>query len=171
MAASLLIYLYVQRELNYDMFHSKSERIHRVLLDKSLGVSNTYAGITFVAMAPEIPKDIPEVEEAVRIMGRGRQPISVGEQRFNTPAMAFADPSIFKIFDFVLTIGNPETALQEPYTAVLSREQAEILFGSRRPDWKNFYVRSGRDPGHRPACRHSQSFTFTVRCAGLSELP
>lgn len=139
MAASLLIFLYVQRELNYDMFHSNAGRIHRVLLlDKSMGVSNTYAGITFVAMAPEIPKDIPEVEEAARIMRRGRQPISVGEQRFNTPAMAFADPSIFKIFDFGLTAGNPETALQEPYTAVLTHEQAETLYGSEDPIGKTF---------------------------------
>ncbi len=39
MAASLLIFLYVQRELSYDMFHAKADRIHRVLLlDKSMGV-------------------------------------------------------------------------------------------------------------------------------------
>jgi len=39
MAASLLIFLYVQREISYDQFHSKADRIQRVLLlDKSLGV-------------------------------------------------------------------------------------------------------------------------------------
>ncbi|MFA9452632.1 MAG: ABC transporter permease, partial [Candidatus Aminicenantaceae bacterium] len=139
MAASLLIFLYVQRELSYDMFHAKADRIHRVLLlDKSMGVSNTYAGITFVAMAPEIPEDVPEVEEAVRIMSRGRQPLKIGERNFYTRDMAFADASVFKIFDFTLTQGNPDTALLEPYTAVLSRELAEILYGSEDPMGRTF---------------------------------
>jgi putative ABC transport system permease protein len=131
MAASLLIFLYVHKELSYDMFHSKADRIHRVLfLDKSLGVSNTYAGITFTAMGPEIPEDIPEVEAAARIMFRGRQAVQVEEQRFNTEEMVFADPAIFKIFDFPLVNGDPDTALNEPYTAVLSREIAMTLYGT-----------------------------------------
>ena len=116
MAVSLLIFLYVNNELSYDMFHSKADRIQRVLLlDKSMGVSNTFAGITFVAMGPEIPKDIPEVEEAVRIMGRGRQPLKIGDRRIYTQDMAMVDGSIFKIFDFTLTEGNPDTALQESF--------------------------------------------------------
>ena len=139
MAASLLIFLYVQRELSYDRFHAKADRIHRVLLlDKSMGVSNTYAGITFVAMAPEIPTDIPEVEEAVRIMGRGRQLIKVDEQRFYTERMAFADPSIFKIFDFRLKAGTAATALEEPYTAVITSRLAHTLYGDDDPMGRTF---------------------------------
>jgi len=139
MAVSLLIFLYVHNELSYDMFHSKADRIQRVLLlDKSMGVSNTYAGITFVAMGPEIPKDIPEVEEAVRIMGRGRQPLRIGDRRIYTQDMAMVDGSIFKIFDFKLTEGNPDTALQESFTAVLTREMATTLFGEDNPMGKTF---------------------------------
>ena len=139
MAASLLIFLYVQRELSYDRFHTKADRIHRVLLlDKSMGVSNTYAGITFVAMAPEIPTDIPEVEEAVRIMGRGRQLLQVAEQRFYAERLAFADPAIFKIFDFRLETGNTDTALEEPYTAVLTSRLAQTLYGNVDPIGRTF---------------------------------
>lgn len=139
MAVSLLIFLYVQHELSYDMFHSKANRIQRVLLlDKSMGVTNTYAGITFVAMGPEIPKDIPEVEEAVRIMGRGRQPLRIGDRRIYTKDMALVDPSIFTVFDFGLTEGNPDTALQESFTAVLTREMATTLFGEDDPMGKTF---------------------------------
>ena len=59
MAVSLLIFLYVQNELSYDMFHSKADRIQRVLLlDKSMGVSNTYAGITFVAQGPDVDIEV-----------------------------------------------------------------------------------------------------------------
>ncbi len=139
MAASLLIFLYVHRELSYDRFHGKAGRIHRVLLlDKSMGVSNTYAGITFVAMAPEIPEDVPEVEEAARVMHRGRQPLKVGEKRFYTREMAFADPSIFKIFDFGLLEGDPGSVLVEPFTAVLTMTMAETMFGEENPLGKTF---------------------------------
>ena len=139
MAASLLIFLYVHNELSYDMFHSKADRIQRVLLlDKSMGVSNTYAGITFVAQGPETPNDIPEVEEAVRIMGRGRQPLRIGDRRIYTRDMAMVDPSIFKIFDFKLTEGDPDSALQESFTAVLTKEMATTLFGEEDPMGKTF---------------------------------
>lgn len=139
MAASLLIFLYVQREMSFDKFHTKAERIHRVLLlDKSLGVTNTYAGITFVAMAPEIPKDVPEVETAVRIMGRGRQSLRIAEKRFYTRDMAFADPDIFKVFDFKLLSGDPETALQELYTVLLSQDLALTMFGEEDPIGETF---------------------------------
>lgn len=134
MAASLLIFLYVQREMSFDQFHTKANRIQRVLLlDKSLGVTNTYAGITFVAMGPEIPKDIPEVEEAVRFLGRGRQPLRIEEQRFYTRDMVFADPNVFKIFDFKLKSGDPDIALKDPYTMVLSKELARTIFGDKNP--------------------------------------
>jgi putative ABC transport system permease protein len=136
MAASLLIFLYLQRELSYDMFHRNVDRIQRVLLlDKNLG---TNAGINYVAMAPEIPKNIPEVEEAVRIMQQGHQKVKVGEKRFYTRAMALADASIFKIFDFDLAYGDPSTALQEPYTAVLTQDLAKILFAGENPMGKTF---------------------------------
>ncbi len=98
MAVSLLIFLYVNNELSYDMFHSKADRIQRVLLlDKSMGVSNIFAGITFVAMGPEIPKDIPEVEEAVRIMGRGRQALKIGDRHIKSILSAiFGQPQLSK---------------------------------------------------------------------------
>ncbi|MCJ7581507.1 MAG: ABC transporter permease [Candidatus Aminicenantes bacterium] len=139
MAASLLIFLYVHYELSYDMFHSKADRIQRVLLlDKSMGVSNTYAGITFQAMGPEIPKDIPEVEESVRIMNRGRQPLKIGDRRIYTKDMALVDPSLFKIFDFKLLEGDPDTALEESFTTVLTREMATTLFGENEPMGSTF---------------------------------
>ena len=139
MAASLLIFLYVQREMSYDQFHTKAKRIHRVLLlDKSLGVTNTYAGITFVAMGPEIPEDVPEVEAAVRIMPRGGQAFEIQEKRYYTRDMVFADPDVFKVFDFELLTGDPDTALQEPYTVVLSEDLALAMFGDQDPIGKTF---------------------------------
>jgi len=130
MAASLLIFLYVQHELSFDMFHEKAGRIQRVLLlDKSMGVSNTYAGITFVAMGPEIPKEVPEVEASVRLMDRGRQALKVGTKTFSCREMTLADPTVFKIFDFGLMQGDPETALVAPYSAAISRELAENMYG------------------------------------------
>jgi len=139
MAASLLIFLYVQHELSFDMFHENAERIHRVLLlDKSMGVSNSYAGITFVAMGPEISKEIPEVEEAVRLMDQGRKRLKVGEKIFFSREMTLADPSVFKIFDFNLIQGEATTALTAPYSAVISRELAKTMYGDENPVGKTF---------------------------------
>jgi putative ABC transport system permease protein len=180
MAASLLIFLYVHRELSYDQFHSKADRIQRVLLlDKNLGVTNTYAGITFVAQGPEIPRDIPEVEESVRIMSRGRQAVRIDDRRYYIRRMALADPTIFKIFDFKLLRGDPDTALQDPYSMVLSEIQATALFGDENPVgktliWGEYELRITGTLDSIPANSHLQfdalvSLNFPVVEGGFGE--
>jgi len=139
MTASLLIFLYVHKELSYDSFHSKSERIHRaLLLDKSLGVSNNLAGITWPTLAPALKQELPEVVEAVRIWRRGRVGLDIAEQRFYTQNMVFADPEVFQIFDFGLETGDPATVLAEPFTAVITRTLSEKLYGQEDPVGKTF---------------------------------
>lgn len=143
MTASLLIFLYVQKELSYDGFHAKADRIHRaLLLDKSLGVSNNLAGITWPTLAPALKQELPEVVEAVRIWRRGRVGVDIAEQRFYTQNMVFADPEVFRIFDFSLEIGDPATALAEPFSAVITRTLAEKLYGQEDPVGKTFISNS-----------------------------
>ncbi|MBU1099742.1 MAG: ABC transporter permease [Bacteroidetes bacterium] len=132
--SSILIFLYVSFEFSFDKFHSKADRIYRVLLeDNNLGVSENLAGINFMAMGPALKEELPEVVEQVRYRDSGRELITIGDQSFYTKDLVYTTSSLFSVFDFELIQGDPERVLSEPRKAVLTESWKEKLFGSENP--------------------------------------
>ena len=137
--SSILIFLYVHQELSYDRFHSKSENIFRVLsIDKAFGVSNNNVGITIPALAPAMKKEIPGVDEIVRIAYSGMSLVRYEENALYSENLFYTEPSFLTLFDFRLIDGNPENCLQKPNTALLSQSMAEKIFGKTNPMGKVF---------------------------------
>ena len=54
--------------------------------------------------------------------------------------VGFADPSAFDIFTFPFVSGNPKTALQNPYSIVITESMAEKYFGDEDPINKNIII-------------------------------
>src|ERR1700753_1146641 len=67
MTACLLIFLYVRFEWSYDAFHSKADRMYRVNCDLKTPNEVINAGGPGWAIAPNLKKEFPEVESAVRL--------------------------------------------------------------------------------------------------------
>ena len=65
-ACTILIFLWVQDELSFDLFHEKAERIHRVVFSTSDDEVPTNANGSF-GVGPALKRDFPEVLETVRI--------------------------------------------------------------------------------------------------------
>lgn len=129
MACCIIIFLFVQNELGYDKFHSKSENIFRVLtIDEALGVSSNLVGITLPALGEAMDNDFPEVVQRVRMIPQGRQLINYEQQGFYTEHFAYAEPTLFTMFDFKLIDGDAEKALTEPNTVVMSQSMAKKTF-------------------------------------------
>jgi len=82
MACCAIILLYVQHELNYDAFHSKGDRIYRVLQEvrDADGQVRFYASISG-AFGKAVQDAFPEVEEVVRISLNGVHTATIGEKR------------------------------------------------------------------------------------------
>ncbi len=141
MACCLMIFLYVNHEFSYDTFHEDRERIFRVLtIDEALGVSSNLVGITLPPLGPAIQEAFLEVEEATRTLGNGRSLLTYGEKNIYAQDVIFAEPSMFSIFDFELTAGDPQTALSRPYTAVFSESMAKNVFGEDNPLGQSFVM-------------------------------
>ncbi|MEJ7684820.1 MAG: ABC transporter permease [Segetibacter sp.] len=62
MTACFLIYLYVTFELSYDTFHTKAERIYRVVADIKTPTEVINAGGPSWAVPPNAKDEFPEVE-------------------------------------------------------------------------------------------------------------
>ncbi len=124
-ACCILMFLFVQHELSYDRYHENSSRIFRIIRD----VDGFKTAPTAFALAPALNQDFPDIK-ATRVR-RDRQPalLREGEKQFLEDRMFWVDAATLSIFSFPQLSGNPETALREAYTAVLTRATAEKYFG------------------------------------------
>lgn len=134
MACCIIIFLFVQNELSYDRFHSKSDNIFRVLtIDEALGVSSSMVGITLPALGQAMEDQFPEVVNRVRMLTQGRQLVNYEQQGFYTQHFAYAEPSLFEVFDFKLIDGDTDAALTAPNTVVFTESMAKRTFGNDDP--------------------------------------
>ncbi len=130
--ACFFIFMYVGFELSYDKFHSKADRIYRLVTDIKTPTETINTGVTAWPFAPNIKADFPEVESFVRVSG-GSFLVKKGNVKFQEEKSAFADSSFFKVFDFKLIKGDPKTALSEIATIVFTESAAKKYFGNADP--------------------------------------
>ena len=124
MACCLLVLTYVLDEVSYDKYHENTERIYRLVAEDKARMP--------IPLAPLLIEHMPEVADAVRIHRGWGPAMSYGDRQFYR-RVRFADAQVFDFFDVEFLRGNAQTALQEPYTIVITRETAELFFGDEDP--------------------------------------
>jgi putative ABC transport system permease protein len=135
LSAFLLMALFVMDELSYDRFHKKADRIVR-LTYQLVTPNATREGAKVPFPTRQVLKeDYPEVEEAARFYyWDGDTPLlEYGEQKHSEPGIYFAETSTLRVFDFEMVRGNPETALSDPRSIVLTESMVTKYFGSEDP--------------------------------------
>jgi putative ABC transport system permease protein len=135
LACTLMIFIWVRDELGFDRFHTKADRIYRVVFSTSDDGSPTNANGSF-GVGPALKKDFPEVLESVRIKKMEQNPkryVGHQDKKFYEPRFFFAEPSLFTVFDFPLVRGDAATALRDPNTIVLTEDMARKYFGDDDP--------------------------------------
>ena len=117
---------HILHEAQFDQYHEKADRIVR------LNVGNLHtdrrSAVSSGAMAPAFADDYPEIENYVRF----RQISSLvekGERQFYEDGFYYTDSTVFEVFDFALREGDPNTALKQPFSIVLTAAAAEKYFG------------------------------------------
>jgi ABC-type antimicrobial peptide transport system permease subunit len=130
MACCILILLWVQDELSYDKFHKDAESIYHVLAHTD--VKNI--SVTPTLLAPTLKETFPEIVDATRYHWLFQDILlSYKNTAFNEKGLRLVDPSFFKVFTFPFLKGNPDTALNDPYSIVVSEAIAEKYFSNEDP--------------------------------------
>ena len=132
MSAFFLIYQYVRFETSYDRFHTKSDRIYRLVTDLESTAATQHSSGTSLPMALNLKADYPEVADIVRFQS-GNMLLRRGDVRFVEKGTVFADSSLFSVFDFPLVEGDPRSALKAPFSVVISQTTAKKYFGGADP--------------------------------------
>src|SRR5512138_569368 len=81
-ACSLLIALYVINEGSYDKYNTRKERIFRTILNGKIGGQEVITSSSPAVMGPTLVKEFPEVEDFLRMNGRGPTIIEYNKQAF-----------------------------------------------------------------------------------------
>jgi putative ABC transport system permease protein len=128
MAASALIFLWIQNELNYDRFYSKTDRLFQVYNRDVFGGNAQAWGSTPKPLAPELKQNYPDIEDVSRYRP-SRYLLTVKDKNLNAEG-AFADPAFLNLFDFSMISGNRATSLSGNNGIVITKSLAEKLFGT-----------------------------------------
>ena len=128
----IILLTWLQFEFSFDKFHINAVKIFRVVVEFDQGKSSDNFAGTPAPLGEALKKDIPEVADYVRLRYLGRLLVNYESEQF-WEEIELADPSIFKIFSFKLLKGNPETALSNLGSVILSETKARKYFGSGNP--------------------------------------
>jgi len=133
MACTLLIIVYILHELSYDRFHQNADRIYRLGMNVQVGES----GFTGVRVSPGVAEpfteEIPEVTMTVRMNQHSNKIFRKGNITIKEDNVLSADSSFFQLFSFPLIQGDPETALQQPNSVVMTEAVARKYFQHEDP--------------------------------------
>lgn len=132
-ACCMLLALYIQEEYAVDKHHSRVEDIYRITTDfKNLTHIHLTASCSPpIAMA--MKDEIPEVEVAARILnppGVAQNLIKYETNMFYESDGFIADSTIFSVFSYDFVEGNPDKALTQPNSVVLTEALAKKIFGN-----------------------------------------
>ena len=126
----MMIFLFVTNEFSFDNFHKDGDRIYRLMREfKNEGKTSDVAYVSG-AYAPALMNDFPsDIQSTVRVNTNDNL-ITIGDKSFHEKKVINPDSNFFTFFTFPLIKGNPQTALQDPHSVVLTETTAKKYFGS-----------------------------------------
>ena len=150
-ACFIVVFVFIAHEMNYDAFHENAERLYRVrkdTIEKRTGTRYSYAAIGH-SIAPLLKSDFPEIKDIVRVCrsyyGGSVMSVHYQDKHFLEDQVYFADPMFFEFFSFPLIEGDAQTALEAPYSIVLTEQTASKYFGSDSPVGKTLRIGIGQN--------------------------
>ena len=136
LVCAILIFLYVRYELSYDRYHEKSDRIYRVTLNDSARSPRE--------LGPILQADFPEIQQFARLLPTiGTWVMKHGDQIYYEKNVYWANNELFDVFTFPLVRGDPDHALEAPFTVVISEDTARKYFGEEDPMGKTIIADNG----------------------------
>jgi ABC-type antimicrobial peptide transport system permease subunit len=139
-AVCMMIFIIIQFQTSFDNFHTKKDRVYRVLTEYH------HADAATVSYGKDVPFPMPlglktafpQIEQVAPIFASHDDKLLIPDDNGTTikqfkedKGVFFTEPSFFKMFDFPLLAGSYES-LKEPNNVLLTKEIAEKYFG----DWK-----------------------------------
>ncbi|MFC2135111.1 ABC transporter permease [Bacteroidota bacterium] len=123
----VIIIHFINVEMSFDGYHTKADRIYRLISGHSAYSAGARTATTAAGYANDMKIEFPEIEHAVRVFETGAS-LGYGKD-IRDLNVALIDKEVFEVFDFPLIQGNPKNALNALNSLILSRDAAQAYFG------------------------------------------
>ena len=123
----VFVSIYVIDQYLYDRVHDDADQLFR--LEASMDAGDW--ALTGTMHGPYLKENYPEVEDMLRINSLllSKTDVMVEERPYHIPDIIIADTTFFDFFRAEFIHGNPDQALGDKYSLVITRRQAENMFG------------------------------------------
>lgn len=146
LACLFLIALFIYDEYSFDAYHSKADRIHRIVMDFAEEGNTVNWARTSAPIGQYLKGAYPEIEQVVRLRKNpGTDLLSVDDIKFYEEKVFFADSTLFQVFDFKLTKGNSGLALKDKNSIVITQALAKKYFNDTDPVGKTLRLNNQID--------------------------
>jgi putative ABC transport system permease protein len=132
-AVSIFGFLYVYHELSYDKYNENADKIYRIAVDALIGNTDIYQVFTPAPMAQALYDEFPEIDKVCRILTARNVEYTINDKKYLEDNEFITDSTFFEIFTLPVIKGEAGKLLNEPYTAVLTRNAAEKYFAQSDP--------------------------------------
>lgn len=135
LGTGLILFLLVRYHNSFDTYHTNYHRIYRANVQSDGNDDKNYTPGVYPVFPEVFKSEFPEAEEVTFISYRAGSfiviPQAQGEPKKydEESGVAYAQPTIFKVFDRKILLGDAEKGLDEPNEAILSRRLAIKYFG------------------------------------------
>ena len=129
----ILILMFVRYEQSYDRFHTNANDIYRLNIDGKLGENEFKMTFSTAVAGQTMLEDYPEVINYFRIRNTGFPVLRYGEKVFSEEQWWQADSTIFDVLSIPMVLGDPNTALTQPFSVVITERMAKKYFGDEDP--------------------------------------
>lgn len=131
----LLILVYIINELSYDRYNENANRTYRVtrIFYSRDGSENLHLSSIAPPFGPLLKVAFPDIEKVTRVLPNNTTVFRYKDKLFNEQNGFFADENFFNVFSVNVTKGDKKTALNEPYSVMITPEIAKKYFGNDDP--------------------------------------
>ncbi len=132
LSVCLLIIMILADQYSYDHFHEKKDNIFRVISSmEERPVANARFATTPASISEELKSDYPWVEKSTRVIMPWNNAFYKNEA-LDTKGI-WVDPEFLDIFSFGWSKGDRNTALDQPFSIVISEKMVENYFKEEEP--------------------------------------
>jgi putative ABC transport system permease protein len=132
MTCTLLIFLWVKDELNYNKFQKNYSDIYQVIANRDFKNQMFTDHNMVLPLAKALQETYPQIKNAVVSSYNDKHILTVGDKKLSMSGLTVSD-RFFDMFTWQTVAGNSSAAIRDPSSIILTSSTARALFGDENP--------------------------------------
>lgn len=132
MAASVLIFLWVNNELNFDNYHKNGASVYRITSHISMNKQEPLVWETSpYPLGVKAMEELPSIQQVARIRARVYDAVNVNVkgEYIKEPNTAYIDSGWLRMFDYKFVAGNTKDFDSDPTAVLITESVSKKYFG------------------------------------------